>query len=686
MKSLLRILTAVLYCAPLCNALAAGPVATTAGSNLTAFNPSNVNNNQWATMSNGRYDGNVSAKADFGNCNALILRCATPKCANGGCSDMSVASAIVEGCVKSNSSCKQYGNDLVQYMSAQLVANSNAKINEQNAAAAAAAANAASAQSQQQLQQMQQQMAQMQQQMIQQQQENAAQLQEALAAQQAQSAAALSDMKSAATAAAMENEAGISAYQQDAIDRGVSVDVLERQKITGQIMTEIENAETSLATARKVMNTAFDYAHCDSRGNNCDGPKRIKKWRELAREFVEPYDNTIDKIYDALMIAQTVGVDLSQIYLMLNNTCNTWGEYLCPQMNGGQISYNFDDADSKSVPKVCDAKGENCHNCSMLKLLTNNEEVYESWINTETSTDKGNVSVVACASGALNSSNLFARRAKRKNGANLVDIEFLDNWLSQTEPGYKSSTSTASEIMKKYCAVDDSDILETATLSKTVDVKKSPLCVSELGGAKAVSSEDDGCPYINPVYGICDTHPYNAGIKKIGAQSSVSEDINKTKNVVALKITVISQQMYKQYEYLSATLRRLKTQLEKSVLTANLEAAGGQYAGAAGSASKLKDKKYQDCVDAADKTAQKVCFDKNYEDLYDQIIKKEKCQDNEKRQLRRDVNLLEAIIGGAKIKAKFGSTSLKGCEEITSRDGCEKCLNVYYSYRIMFNE
>ena len=170
MKNLSRILTVLLCFAPVAYASGA-PVATTAGSNLTAFNPSNANNNQWATMSNGRYDSAnaPTAKADFGNCNALILRCAQPKCSNGGCSEASIASAIVKGCVQSNSNCKQYGDDLVQYMTAQLVASSNAKINEQQAAAANAAAEAAQQQSQQQMQQMQYQMQQMQQQMAQQQ-------------------------------------------------------------------------------------------------------------------------------------------------------------------------------------------------------------------------------------------------------------------------------------------------------------------------------------------------------------------------------------------------------------------------------------------------------------------------------------------------------------------------------------
>ena len=55
-----------------------------------------------------------------------------------------------------------------------------------------------------------------------------------------------------------------------------------------------------------------------------------------------------------------------------------------------------------------------------------------------------------------------------------------------------------------------------------------------------------------------------------------TSDKAELQEIIALKTTVISQQLYKQYEYLSATLRRLKIQLEKAVLTANLEAAGAK--------------------------------------------------------------------------------------------------------------
>ena len=106
MKKLSRVLSVCLCSAPLFNFGAHGVVATNAGHNLTAYNPSNTYNNQWNTMVNGRADmAQPNAKADFGNCNAVVLRCATPKCANGGCIDANVATAIVAGCVESNNSC-----------------------------------------------------------------------------------------------------------------------------------------------------------------------------------------------------------------------------------------------------------------------------------------------------------------------------------------------------------------------------------------------------------------------------------------------------------------------------------------------------------------------------------------------------------------------------------------------------
>ena len=494
MKNISRIFSVCLCSASLFVFDAVAVVATNAGDNLTAFNPSTANNNQWASMSNPRNDNVSSAKADFGNCNAIVLRCAQPKCGNGGCSDLSIAAGIVSGCVKSNAKCKQYGDDLINYMSAQLVANSQAKINAANTEQAQAAAQAAAAQQMQQANeaqaatqaalaqqqqqmaemqsQMQQQMMQMQQQMAEQNAQSAQQIADALAQSQQQQAAAIEDMKSVAQSqpAPVTSSMELSQKQEEAISRGVSADILEREKIAGQVLTEIEDAENALKEVRVAMESAFKYAGCDDRGDNCEGPKRVKKWRELAAGFITPYETVVDKIWDALNTAQVVGVDLSDIYMMLNDSCNSWGEYLCPK---GRIAYIVDAKGQKGAPRVvtddvkfslcegvlnngvsnddkqykCDPRAsddeyhrcvQNCQtnysqSCTFVKLLNKGDDVFDKWVNIEDYATS-NQTVVACASQALSGSKLFARKSKAKSGANLIDMEQLDRWINQREP------------------------------------------------------------------------------------------------------------------------------------------------------------------------------------------------------------------------------------------------------------
>ena len=611
MKNVSRIFSAMVCSASLFAFDAHGAVATTSGSNLTAYNPSTTSNNQWASMTNGRYDSTASAKADFGNCNAIVLRCAQPKCANGGCGEMNVAAGIVAGCVKSNDKCKQYGDDLINYMTAELVASSQAKINASNAEQIQAAQNAAqqaqaaaqqaAAQSAQQMAEMQsnmqQQMQQMQQQMAEQNAQSAQAIADALAASQKQQQQAISEMKSAATTAAQVQASGnvITVQDEKAIERGVSEDVLMRNKVSGQITTEIEDAKTSLKEVKVALDKAFiEYAGCDSRGDNCSGPKRVKKWRELALEFIEPYDNVVAKISDALDVAQVVGVDLSDIYMMLNNSCNSWGQYLCPV---GQIVYKTDSKGQKGAPQMCSAGGacanwcgkdENgnpktdciekcksqfgdttCQPCTLLKLFSSKdtEDIYQSWINTEvTSTE--NQLVVACASGAVNNNNLLARHARRKSGTGVLDVDILEEWINSHEPSSikKNDRKCSNDIEKKtkcYCtnATDDPKFTK-ALNSKTI--KADDLCYD-------YDKTDGYCGSIKPEYAICDVHAWNADLN---APLSKSEEKDKVKEVVGAKVTLIAQQAYKQYEYLAATLRRLETSLKKSVLAAQLEQAG----------------------------------------------------------------------------------------------------------------
>ncbi|MBQ5700375.1 MAG: hypothetical protein IIV74_03735, partial [Alphaproteobacteria bacterium] len=182
MKLFKRILFLALCATPV---FAHAQVATTSGSNLTAWNGNAgaTNNNNWNQLMNSRTMASGGATADFGNCNSLILRCAQPKCA--GCSTIDVARPIVAGCVNSNAACKKHGDELIDFISAQMVSNANSKAQQ-----AQLAAQQAAAQNDAQLKQMQMQMAQMQEDMQAQNEQQMAQMQAALEEQKALVAAA----------------------------------------------------------------------------------------------------------------------------------------------------------------------------------------------------------------------------------------------------------------------------------------------------------------------------------------------------------------------------------------------------------------------------------------------------------------------------------------------------------------
>lgn len=517
-----RISGFLLVALALCSAgaRAASPVATTVGSNLTAYNNNTgaINNAMWNSYVNPRANSAATAPtADFGNCNAIILRCAQPKCTNGGCSTMEIARPIVSGCVQSNPSCEQYGTDLIEYISAQLVASSTASANQAAADAQVAAAQAAAQQSAQQMAAMQQQMSQMQQQMQQQSADTAAQIQVALAQQQAATTQAIADAASA-NQAAISNVAGqmqatntasvaatttntanlsagavdLSAAQQVAAASGISADLLAREQIAGQILTKIENAEVALKSAQAAMRTAFDYAGCDSTGSNCTGPKRVKTFKTKAMEFFDPYNDVLDEVYDALILAQSVGVDITDIYMMLNGTCNAWGQYLCDE--GQVMHYNSKNCpDGKSVAVETNGGtvfgGADCKigqvvpmsdgGCQLIQVLQDDADVQRNWLYPETG--DGGVQVrVGCASEILDNSALFRNRRSQAS----IDIETLQRIIEQDAPsaygrnGVFGGTTTPEKDGLPYCKLTDSTYRD---LQKIASLKDLPdkVCVTE---------------------------------------------------------------------------------------------------------------------------------------------------------------------------------------------------------------
>lgn len=478
----------------------AATVATTAGNNLTAYNPSGyVSNNNWNNLMNSRsYMTSANAPtADFGNCNAVILRCAQPKCAGGGCTSMDLARTIVSGCVQSNETCKEYGNDLIEYISAQLVADSNAKTTQAALEAQTAAAQAAQQQNAQQMQAMQAQMQQIQAQMQQQNAEANAQLQAALQQQQEITAQAIADMAAQSASATSSNSAVTVTpeVQQVAVESGVSADVLARQQISGQVLSSLENAEVALKELKAVLTDVYDYAGCDSSGNNCSGPKRVKMFKQKAMNFFEPYNAVLDELYDALILAQSVGVDITDIYMMLNGSCNAWAQYLCgpgqvmhytqtncvngvsvPVSNAGETGSVIGGFSCKVGQVVPMADG----GCQLVKMLTNNADVQKSWLYPDEGSDGSSQIRVGCVSEALDNSVLFSNRKKQAS----IDIETLQRIIEQDAPNsfgnaiFGNGQTSPNPDAIKFCAVSGDSY---ADLQKLVSLKQLPesVCVSD---------------------------------------------------------------------------------------------------------------------------------------------------------------------------------------------------------------
>jgi len=103
----------------------------------------------------------------------------------------------------------------------------------------------------------------------------------------------------------------------------------------------------------------------------------------------------------------------------------------------------------------------------------------------------------------------------------------------------------------------------------------------------------DDVQMVNPVVGLCSTHAYNIGY----TDNQSSEMREMMKDVVALKSTVITQQMKKQYDYMDAMLKRFRIQLEKAILTTKLQAAGATDGGNSSSGGNVNvmQNVYEDC-------------------------------------------------------------------------------------------
>lgn len=199
------------------------------------------------------------------------------------------------------------------------------------------------------------------------------------------------------------------------------------------------------------------------------------------------------------------------------------------------------------------------------------------------------------------------------------------------------------------------------------------MCVAPVAGFAGFAAEDIECGYFNPAFGLCSVHSHNVkyvdNATGMPTNPTKSEDVALMNEVIALKSTVIAQQLKEQYDQLNAIIKRFKTQLEKAVLTSKLEVATGNAAsgnsggGASGSYNNNGLANAEDCYAVTDQANVYDCFTRN-------LAKISGAVDNDltgaRKQLKNDIDIMIAY--------GINSDSGKCDNSLSSKNNIKTCV------------
>ena len=185
--------------------------------------------------------------------------------------------------------------------------------------------------------------------------------------------------------------------------------------------------------------------------------------------------------------------------------------------------------------------------------------------------------------------------------------------------------------------------------------------------------DDSDCVMYNPAFALCSTHSHNAGIvdekTNLPTNPTAGEDTAYMNEVIALKATVIAQQLKEQYDQLNAVVKRFKTQLEKAVLTSKIEvltgnaASGNSGGGASGSYNNNGLANAEDCYAVTDQANVYDCFTRN-------LAKISQAVDNDltgaRKQLKNDIDIMIAY--------GINSDSGKCDNSLSSKNNIKTCV------------
>lgn len=202
----------------------------------------------------------------------------------------------------------------------------------------------------------------------------------------------------------------------------------------------------------------------------------------------------------------------------------------------------------------------------------------------------------------------------------------------------------------------------------------------------AFAASDNGCGddennRIVPVLALCSSHTYNIGLPY---NPTTDSDKQLMRDVVAMKSTIMMQQMYKQYQFLESTLSRLKTQLEREILTSQLQAAGAASGDSSSSASaSAQDRNVyivgaSNCNNATTTADVFTCLRNNYNLINSMSNSGTNLTIELRRQLENDYNVMQTNMptGVAVDPVSVGSDQNFDCtKNITGREAFQKCMD-----------
>jgi hypothetical protein len=176
----------------------------------------------------------------------------------------------------------------------------------------------------------------------------------------------------------------------------------------------------------------------------------------------------------------------------------------------------------------------------------------------------------------------------------------------------------------------------------------------------------DGYEYFSPAFALCSVHAYNIGDKTNPTSANRTAEMN---DIIALKSTVIAQQLKEQYDILNTMIKRFKTQLEKAVLTSKIEVltgnnsssnGGGYSSGSAVNNNGLANA--ENCYDVMDQANVYDCFARNLAKI---AAAADSDTTNARKQLKNDMGIMSAYTI---------DTSATECKNIDIKNNIKNCV------------